>query len=237
VYDDATGLLLKDLAAPNERVLVARGGAGGKGNHRRAEATPGEAGERRLVRLELKLIADVGLVGFPNAGKSTFLNRVSNAHSKVANYPFTTKEPVLGVARIHDDSVVLADIPGLIKGAHEGKGLGDRFLRHIERTRLFLHLVDMAGVDGRDPVEDYHVINAELAGYSEAFRAKSRIVAANKMDIPEAAANLVKFKAALRGIEVFEISAATGKGLDALLSHLHRILRSGKRDAHETTVF
>jgi len=217
VYDEATGHLLKDLTEENERLVVCRGGDCGKGNHKHSLATEGEAGETRTVRLELKVIADVGLIGFPNAGKSTLISHISNAKSKIAAYPFTTKEPILGVVKRDDDAIVIADIPGLIEGAHEGRGLGHRFLRHIERTRLFVHLVDMAAVDGRDPVEDYRVICEELAGYSEVFLERPMIVAANKMDVPEAAENLVKFKRKVK-VPVIEISAVTGQGLTELVN-------------------
>lgn len=223
VFDEETGHLLKDLVNEDDRLVVCRGGAGGKGNHKHSLATPGELGETRTVRLELKLIADVGLIGFPNAGKSTLISHVSNAKSKIAAYPFTTKEPILGVVKFDDDSIVIADIPGLIEGAHEGRGLGHRFLRHIERTRLFIHIVDMAAVDGRDPVSDYHVIREELAGYSKEFLSRPIVVAANKMDVPEAAENLVKFKKAVKE-PVFEISAATGQGLRELMNYVREKL-------------
>ena len=232
VHDEETGMLLKDLVVAGARVVVARGGAGGKGNHKRAAASSGEPGETRAVRLELKLIADIGVVGFPNAGKSTLISRVSNAKSKIAPYPFTTKEPILGVVKHSDgDSLVVADIPGLIEGAHEGRGLGLEFLRHIERTKFFLELVDMAGADGRDPVRDYEILNEELVRYSPEFGAKPRVVVANKMDIPAAAENLVKFKNAVR-VPVFEISAATGRGIPELVNHLfERIARGNSGEA------
>ena len=229
VYDERTGHLLKDMCVDGEELLVTQGGAGGKGNHRRSGATHGDPGEARTIRLELKLIADVGLVGFPNAGKSTLISRVSNARSKIAAYPFTTKEPILGVVKVFDgETFVVADIPGLIKGAHEGKGLGDRFLRHIERTKVFLHLIDMAGVDGRDPVEDYRVINEELKGYSRDFASKTHVVVVNKMDIPEARENLVKFKSKV-AVPVHEISAVTGEGLPELMTVLYRHLEESRK--------
>lgn len=224
VFDDSTGMMLADLCHAGETVTVARGGAGGKGNHRHAEATDGKEGEVRVVRLELKLIADAGLVGFPNAGKSTLISRLSNARSKVAAYPFTTREAILGVLRGPDDeSIVLADIPGLIEGAHDGRGMGDRFLRHIERTRMILHLVDMGATEGRDPVEDYRVIRRELDKYSPVFRQKPFLIVANKMDIPGSRELLVKFRKKIRR-KVWPISAATGEGLKELTGELLRSL-------------
>ncbi len=220
VFDESTGELLKDLDRALIRVVVCRGGAAGKGNDKRHEATPGEPGERRTLHLKLKLIADVGLVGFPNAGKSTLISRVSNARSKAAAYPFTTKNPVLGVVKFEDGQTrVLADIPGIIEGAHEGKGLGLDFLKHIERTRLLVHLIDLAGVDGRDPVDDYRAIDKELAAYSRALADKPRILVANKMDVPEARENLKRFRRKVKE-EIFPISAATGEGMDAFLNRL-----------------
>ena len=220
VYNETTGHFLKDMYLEDESLIVCRGGVGGKGNHRRSESTRGEPGESKVIRLELKLIADIGLVGFPNAGKSTFISRVSNAKSKIAAYPFTTKEPILGVVKFNDgDSFVMADIPGLIERAHEGKGLGHRFLRHIERTRLFLHLVDMAATEGRDPADDFRVINEELANFSPIFCQKPQILVANKMDIPASADNLVKFKKKVT-LRVHEISAVTGQGVGELIASL-----------------
>lgn len=233
VFDEGTGLLLKDMCLENEQLEVCKGGSEGKGNHRKSEATPGEPGESKSIRLELKLIADVGLVGFPNAGKSTLISRVSNARAKIAAYPFTTKEPLLGVVKAGEDgSFVVADIPGLIRGAHEGRGLGHRFLKHIERTRLFLHLVDMAAFDGRDPVEDYGVINEELSKFSPVFSTRLQVVVANKMDIPEAADNLVKFREAIP-VPVYPISAVTGKGVGELIFTLYDKLKSLAQEASE----
>jgi GTP-binding protein len=216
VFEEPEGYLLADLVNVGDRVTAAKGGAGGKGNHRHADATRGDAGEEKTIRLELKVLADVGIVGCPNAGKSTFISHVSNAKSRVAAFPFTTKTPVLGVISDGDGgSIVLADIPGLIEGAHEGRGLGHQFLRHIERTRLFLHLVDMAGVDGRDPLDDYRVIRKELASYLPDFKKRPFIIAANKMDVPEAKVNLAKFKKKVK-VPIYPISAATGEGLQKL---------------------
>src|SRR5499426_2600837 len=189
--DAGTRRLVADLAHEGQRVLVARGGRGGRGNAQFVSSTnraprrtePGEAGEERALHLELKLLADVGLVGFPNAGKSTLISRISAARPKIANYPFTTLTPNLGVVSLSDDrSFVVADVPGLIEGAHEGHGLGDRFLRHIERTKLLLHLVDVSSASGRDAVSDYDVINHELAAYDPRLAERTQFVVATKLD-------------------------------------------------------
>ncbi len=227
VYDESTGERLYDFTAPGERFLVARGGKGGKGNARFATSThqaptehePGRPGEERRLRLELKLLADVGLVGFPNAGKSTLISRISAARPKIADYPFTTLEPQLGVVSLDDyRSFVVADIPGLIEGAHQGHGLGVQFLRHIERTRLLAHLVDVSESSGRDPAHDFETVLAELAAFSPELAAKPMIVVAAKMDAaqdPERVASLQNL-AAGRGLPFFPISSVTGQGLDAL---------------------
>ena len=227
VYDEATGERLVDLAEPGQRFLAARGGRGGRGNARFATSThqaptehePGRPGEEHRLRLELKLLADVGLVGFPNAGKSTLISRISAARPKIADYPFTTLEPNLGVVQLPDyRSFVVADIPGLIEGAHLGAGLGIQFLRHIERTRLLVHLVDVSEASGRDPVHDFETIMAELASFSEELARKPMIVAASKMDAaqdPERVESLALL-AAERGLEFFEISSATGQGIESL---------------------
>ena len=220
--------LLADLAEEGQRVLVAKGGRGGRGNARFVSSTnraprrtePGEEGEDRLLRLQLKLLADVGLVGFPNAGKSTLIARISAARPKIADYPFTTLVPNLGVVSLSDDrSFVVADVPGLIKGAHEGHGLGHQFLRHIERTKVLVHLVDVSGASGRDPVEDFETIIDELRLFSAKVAAKPQLVAANKID---ALADTVALKALERrakksGFRVFRISGVTGAGVDELL--------------------
>lgn len=225
VFEEPEGYLLADLLKAGDRVVAAKGGDGGKGNHRHSDATRGAEGQVKTIRLELKVLADIGIIGCPNAGKSTFISHVSNARSKIAAFPFTTKTPILGVVKDSDGrTLVLADIPGLIEGAHEGRGLGHQFLRHVERTRLFLHLVDMAGTDGRDPVDDYRVIRKELEQYHAAFKKRPFIVAANKMDIPEAKINLAKFKKKFK-VAVFPISAATGEGLEKLKNEL--FLRAG----------
>ena len=227
VYDEATGERLHDFTQPGESFLVARGGKGGRGNARFATSThqaptehePGSPGDEKRLRLELKLLADVGLVGFPNAGKSTLISRISAARPKIADYPFTTLEPNLGVVQLPNfRSFVVADIPGLIEGAHTGAGLGIQFLRHIERTRLLAHLVDVSDVTGRDPVHDFEIIMQELANFSEDLARKPMILVASKVDAaqdPERIAALRNL-ARERHLEFFEISSVTGQGIDAL---------------------
>ncbi len=230
VTEGGTGCFLRDMGTHGLEVIVARGGEGGKGNCRNREATPGEAGEERELVLDLKLIADVGLIGYPNAGKSTLISKISNATPKIANYPFTTRAPQLGVVRRPDDDTefIVADIPGLIAGAHEGRGLGDRFLKHVERTQVLVHLVDMAGVDGRDPIEDYDVINKELESFSRVLAEKKQILVANKMDLEAAGDNLKRFREMVKR-RIFEISALEGKGLEALLEEITECLTEDRR--------
>ena len=227
VYDESTGARLYDFTHPGERFTVASGGRGGKGNARFATSThqaptehePGRPGEERRLRLELKLLADVGLVGFPNAGKSTLISRVSAARPKIADYPFTTLEPNLGVVELPDyRSFVVADIPGLIEGAHEGHGLGIQFLRHIERTRLLVHLVDVSEASGRDPVQDFETVMDELASFSRDLVSKPMLVAASKMDVAQDPARVLALRlhVAERGMAYFEISSATGLGIEKL---------------------
>lgn len=232
VRDAATGLVLKDLVNPGDTVCVAQGGRAGHGNKHFATSTnrapriceKGEPGEERTVEMELKLIADIGLVGLPNAGKSTLLSRLSDAHPKIANYPFTTLEPQLGIAQVDDTRrIVLADLPGLIEGAHAGHGLGDEFLRHIERTRVICHVVDMAPLSGPDPVTAYRMIHKELRLYSPELARRRRLIAANKMDLTEAEANLKAFKRHVRA-PVYPISGVTGEGLRELLFALAKQL-------------
>jgi len=220
VFDSGTGELLKDLAAIGDRVTVCQGGHGGKGNDKKNDAETGETGEEKDIHLKLKLIADVGLVGFPNAGKSTIISRVSNARSKVAAYPFTTKNPILGVVKFDDDQTkVVADIPGIIEGAHEGRGMGIDFLKHVERTKSLLHVIDFAAVDGRNPLSDYQTMNKELASYSKKLAEKPQVIIANKMDLPEAKENLKLFRKKVRK-KIIPISAATGEGMKDLLNAL-----------------
>jgi GTP-binding protein len=227
VYDDATGERLHDFTTPGDRFLIARGGKGGRGNARFATSThqaptehePGRPGEEKRLRLELKLLADVGLVGFPNAGKSTLISRISAARPKIADYPFTTLEPNLGVVQMEGfKSFVVADIPGLIEGAHLGHGLGIQFLRHVERTRLLAHLVDVSEGSGRDPAHDFETVMAELASYSEELAKKPMIVVATKMDAAQDPARVEALRAATaaRGLPLYAISSVTGQGIDAL---------------------
>jgi GTP-binding protein len=228
VTDADTGELMWDLRQQAERVVVAHGGRGGRGNAHFATPTnqapryaqPGTPGEHRRLRLELHLMADVGLVGYPNVGKSTLISAVSAARPRIADYPFTTLVPHLGVVRFDDEgSFVLADIPGLIEGAHRGRGLGDRFLRHLSRTSLLLHLIDISGIKGRDPLADYDAINHELAAFDRMLAAKPQVVVANKMDLAEARERYAAVRAhfAERGIELWAISAITGDGVPALM--------------------
>ncbi len=224
VKDEESGIVLADLKENGQRYVCARGGRGGKGNTkfknsiRRTPrfAEPGTKGQEKEILLELKLIADVGLIGFPNVGKSTILASVTSAKPKIANYHFTTLKPNLGVVSIGEGhSYVLADIPGLIEGASEGAGLGHEFLRHVERTRLLLHVIDASGQENRDPVEDFYKINEELKQYSEKLPKKKQIIILNKMDLPQAQENLERIKKELgKDYEIYQVSAATGQGLD-----------------------
>ena len=231
VYDIDSGEQLADLSAIGQRFVAAQGGKGGRGNIHFATSTyqaptksePGEPGQERRLRLELKLLADAGLVGYPNAGKSTFISAVSRARPKIADYPFTTLVPNLGVVGLPGGrSFVLADIPGLIEGASEGHGLGHRFLRHVERTRVLLHLIEVSAEPGRDPLHDYDVINRELARYSPELAKRPQIVALSKMDLTETreAYESWRDQFAARGIELHAVSAATGHGVQDLLEAL-----------------
>ncbi len=235
VFDEETDELIADLIEDGQTAIVGRGGRGGRGNARFANsvnraptfAEHGEPGEERTLRMELKLLADVGLVGYPSVGKSSIIATVSAARPDIAAYHFTTLTPVLGIVRIDDQTnFVMADIPGLIEGAHEGKGLGHDFLRHIERTRLIVHVLDVSGMEGRDPMEDYRKINKELAAYNERLSSRPQIIAANKMDLPDARSNYPAIEAALKaeGREVFPVSAATGEGLQPLVQRIAEML-------------
>jgi len=235
VKDADTGEVLADLTEHNQTAIVARGGRGGRGNPRFVSPTrrapsfaeKGEPGEERWLLLELKLLADVGLVGFPNAGKSTLISRLSAARPKIADYPFTTLVPNLGVVRRPDgDGFVVADIPGLIEGAHQGAGLGHDFLRHIERTRVLVFVLDTAETEGRDVGEDFRALTRELEEYDPKLARRPRIIAANKMDIAGAQANLEKLRQALPEDEIFPISAVTGLGLDTLLHRLYELVET-----------
>lgn len=236
VRDDQTGALVCDLVEDGQEFVAAKGGRGGKGNA--CYATPtnraptfsekGEPGESRWLKLELKLLADVGLVGYPSVGKSSIIAQVSAARPEIAAYHFTTLTPVLGVVRLDEaTSFVLADIPGLIEGAHEGVGLGHDFLRHVERTKVLLHIVDCAAVDGRDPVDDFEKINTELAEYSERLAKRQQLVVANKMDLPEAAENFDRLKKHVeaKGYEIVKVSAATGDGLRDLMYKAYNLTK------------
>ncbi|MCI8979509.1 MAG: GTPase ObgE [Clostridia bacterium] len=235
IRDAESNRIIADLSNPEKEFVLARGGNGGWGNAHFATAvrqTPnfaknGQAGDEREIFLELKLLADVGLVGFPNVGKSTLLSMTTKADPKIANYHFTTLEPNLGVVDLGDSrSFVLADIPGIIEGASEGVGLGHEFLRHIERTRILIHVVDVSGIEGRNPIEDFDIINAELANYDMALEERPQIVAANKIDIIQDNEAYESFLAEMkkRGIEVFELSAATNKGVNELMNRTYEEL-------------
>ncbi|MFC1548998.1 GTPase ObgE [Candidatus Omnitrophota bacterium] len=232
IKDDETDLVIRDLSVSGEKVIVAKGGTGGIGNAKRRATTKGEEGETRTLTLELKLVADVGIIGFPNAGKSTIVTRISKSHSKIAPYPFTTKSPKLGVVTVDDDAFVVADMPGLIEGAHEGRGLGDRFLRHIERTSVLVHIVDMVPADNSDPVENFNKLENELRLYSEEVYCKPRVIAANKMDMPGAGENFRKFSGTI-GDKVWPISALNGKGLKELVINTYKKVKDVKEKAEE----
>ncbi len=236
VRDEDSGLVIADLKEHGDRAVVARGGRGGKGNAFFKTATrqaprfakAGTLGEERWVTLELKLLADVGLIGFPNVGKSTFLSIVTKAKPKIANYHFTTLTPNLGVVKTRfGDSFVIADIPGLIEGAHEGIGLGHEFLRHVERTKLLIHIVDVSGMEGRDPLDDFKKINEELQKYNAILAGRTQVVVANKMDIPGANENYEIFKEEIEklGYKVFSMSAATRSGVDEVIDYVSPILK------------
>lgn len=225
VIDSATDAQLRELLEDGQTLIAAKGGEPGKGSAHanQEEDCQGRQGEQKELILDLRIIADVGLVGFPNSGKSTLISQISNAHPKIAGYPFTTQAPVLGIVNAGEKSFSVADIPGLIKDSHKGRGLGDRFLRHIERTKVLLHLIDMAGVDGRSPLDDYAVINDELKAYSSSVYKKPRILAANKMDLPEAQNNLEHFKKAVKR-RIIPISALSSNGLKELLNAVKKEL-------------
>jgi GTP-binding protein len=239
VYDADTGELLHDFSQPDERVVIAHAGRGGRGNARFATSTHqapreferGFPGEERRLRLELKLMAEVGLVGFPNVGKSTLISRISAARPKIADYPFTTLEPHLGVVAVgEDESFVVADIPGLIEGAHQGHGLGTRFLRHIERTGLLVHLVDVSESSGRDPVEDFQVILGELASFNPLLAEKPVLVVASKIDAAQTPERIEKLRQLCRDrhLPFVPISAVTGAGLDELKYQMAERVREAR---------
>ena len=239
IKEAESGKVITDMSHENRREVILRGGRGGKGNMNYATATmqvpkyaqPGQKARELSVILELKVIADVGLVGFPNVGKSTFLSRVTNARPKIANYHFTTLSPNLGVVDLGDgEGFVIADIPGLIEGASSGVGLGHEFLKHIERTKMIIHMVDAASTEGRDPIVDIHTIHAELAAYSEALAKLPQVIAANKTDVfygteEETVLTLLKEEFEPQGIPVFPISAVSGSGVKELLFYVHERLK------------
>ncbi len=246
IKDAQTGKVIADMSGGNERQVILRGGRGGNGNMHYATATmqapkyaqPGQDAKELEVLLELKVIADVGLIGFPNVGKSTFLARVTNATPKIANYHFTTLSPNLGVVDLDDGGFVIADIPGLIEGASEGVGLGHEFLRHVERTKVMIHIVDAASTEGRDPVDDVYKINKELAAYNEELARRPQVIAANKIDAiyagDEDPVQRLKDEFEPGGIRVFAVSAVSGKGIRELLYYVQEMLSSMPQ---ETVVF
>jgi GTP-binding protein len=247
VTQSDSGRLWADLTEEGQRVVIAKGGRGGRGNARFVSSTnraprrvePGEQGEERWLRLQLKLLADVGLVGFPNAGKSTLISRISAARPKIADYLFTTLSPNLGVVTMSNDrSFVVADVPGLIEGAHEGHGLGHRFLRHVERTKVLIHLVDVSSSSGRDTVQDFEIILHELQQFDVGVAAKPQIVAASKTDALDEPSRLARLEAAARALNLpfHPISAVTGEGLDALLEAAWRQIAAGRADDADATM-
>lgn len=247
VTDLETNMIIGDLTKNKERLVVAQGGRGGRGNIAFAtHSNPapsfsenGEEGEHKKIKVELKLLADVGLVGMPSVGKSTIISKISASKPKIAAYHFTTLKPNLGVVRVSENnSFVVADLPGLIKGASLGEGLGDRFLKHIERTRVVAHVIDMSGFEGRNPIEDFEIINHELEAFSEKVSQKPMVVIANKMDLPAAQENLAQFRQAYPDVQVFEVSALNGEGLQPVLQKLADMLNTiAKQPLYEEEKF
>ncbi|MDY7033466.1 MAG: GTPase ObgE [Thermodesulfobacteriota bacterium] len=241
IVKNENDVVIKDLACNGESITVVKGGKGGRGNNRFVKSTnrapyyaeDGQKGEEKWLKLELKLLADVGIIGLPNTGKSTLISKISAAKPKIADYPFTTLTPTLGVVGYEDyNSFVVADIPGLIEGAHQGTGLGIRFLRHIERTSLLIHLIDISKTNQRDPIDDFNTINNELALYSSSLAEKPQIVAINKMDLAESRKNLNKCKRHFEesGMKIFPISAMTGEGTKALINCVGSLVLKLKND-------
>lgn len=237
VKDEPTGKVIVDLKEKGQEFVIAKGGRGGRGNAKFATATrqapgfaePGTKGKERDIILELKLLADVGLIGFPNVGKSTFLSMVSAAKPKIANYHFTTLKPNLGVVKVAEEkSFVIADIPGLIEGASTGIGLGHEFLRHVERTRVLVHIIDVSGVEGRDPVQDYYTIMEELIEYNPRLKDKPQIIVGNKVDIPGAEDGLRKLQEEFKDQTIYSLSAATSQGVEALKYAIWNVLSNTK---------
>ena len=238
VTDAETGSVIADLTKHGEEAIIAYGGRGGRGNVSLATrnnpcpsyAENGEPGEVRKVKVELRMIADVGLVGLPSVGKSTILSMISNANPKIASYHFTTLSPNLGVVKTNDNTFVVADLPGLIEGASDGVGLGHKFLKHIERTKLIAHVVDMSGEEGRDPYEDYVTIRNELEAFSPKLLTKREIIIANKMDGENAKDNLKKFKEKIKNEEIYEITAIINEGLDSVIEKLSQLTKEIERE-------
>ena len=231
IRDANNGCLIRDLNKANEQVIVVRGGSGGLGNFKHYESTPGSVGEQVRISLELKLIADIGLIGYPNAGKSSFINKISKAKSKVAQFPFTTLSPVLGVVNssVSESRMVIADIPGIIKDAHQGRGLGIEFLRHIERTKILLFVIDMAGIDGRDPINDYADLVNELQSYDHMMLKRPQLIIANKMDLPQSKENLLNFKKIIRK-RVYQVSCLESIGLEKIKQDLFKKLEKFEKE-------
>ena len=237
VKDYDTGMIIADLTKHNEEVIVAYGGKGGRGNVTLATrsnpcpsfAERGEPGETRKIKVELRMLADIGLVGLPSVGKSTLLSMITNANPKIAAYHFTTLSPNLGVVQTKDNNFVIADLPGLIEGASEGVGLGHKFLKHIERTKIIAHVIDMSGSEGRDPYEDYQVIRKELEEFSPKLLNKQEIIIANKMDLPNSKDNLNKFREKIDK-EIYEISALNNEKLDILINALSELVKNTKEE-------
>lgn len=234
ISDADTGYIIKDLVEPDKSFTLAVGGRGGQGNKKFATSThrtprfaqPGEEGQTLKIKLELKLIADVGIVGLPNAGKSTLVSVISSAHPKIADYPFTTLTPALGVVKVgKEEPFVVADIPGLIEGAHNGTGLGIKFLKHVERTRILIHLIDASAINIDSPLSNYDIINKELALHSKTLAGKTQLVVLNKIDIIDAKESADIFIKAAGKIKVLTISAATGKGIDKLKQNILQLLQ------------
>lgn len=246
VIDADTNLVLADLVNDNQEFIVAHGGRGGRGNKSfatQSEPAPkfseyGEPGEERLLKCELKVLADVGLIGLPSVGKSTLLSMISAASPKIAAYHFTTLNPNLGVVKLHDETFVMSDLPGLIENASQGAGLGQKFLKHAMRTKVLAHVIDMGSSEGRDPIEDYKIIRKEIDSYNEKLANKKEIIIANKMDLDQANKNLEAFKKAYPDKEIIEISAAYQEGLDNLIKRLLELVKSiNEEELYDETEF
>ncbi len=239
IYDNTTGLIIGDITENKQEVIVAKGGRGGRGNVQFATSRypapeiceKGEPGFRRNIRVELKILADVGLVGFPSVGKSTLISVVSKARPKIAEYHFTTIKPNLGVVGVGDKSFVMADLPGLIEGASQGSGLGHQFLRHIERTRVIVHVIDISGLEGRDPVEDFKIINNELSQYKYDLLKRPQVIALNKADLASSEENYQKFIKEVKGYEIVKVSAFTHEGIEDLLYKVLNVLEKAKQQS------